>query len=995
MGDIMRLISFENMVNWIFSEYEARGRVFGIQKEKFYVNKSNTSCEIFGEKISSVLGPAAGPNSQLAQNIVASYLAGARVIELKTVQKMDGEELRACVPKPCINATDECYNTEWSTELTVEEALDEYIKAHFLISVFAKELGLANEKDFIFNMSVGYDYEGITLPKIDNYIETMKDCKNSPIYKEIMEVLTKNLSKFKNVDESFVKNITTKVSNSITLSTLHGCLPSEIFKISNYLITEKNIHTYIKCNPTLLGYEYARKVLDDAGYTYIAFDDHHFKADLQYADALKMIKDLQEIANGKNLQFGVKITNTFPVQIKNDELSGEEMYMSGRSLYLLSLSVAKKLTDDFNGTLSISYSGGADFYNVKDLALAGIKPITVATTILKPGGYEKFQQLSTDVENSFGSTKVSVEGLDKLFNSMTSDFYYNKDFRPVNNRKTDSSLPLFNCFKSPCSDGGCPINQQITEYLKLVAAGEYQKALDVILIDNPLPSITGTICDHNCQKKCTRLDIDEAIKIRRAKKIAADHAQDDHNNDYILKPLKTDKKVCIIGAGPAGIAAGVFLRRNGVLVDVYEKADKPFGIVSRVIPEFRITKHTIERDYKYAKEVGVNFIFNTEVKDINEMKAKYDFVFVATGSWDNGINPFENENSNVLNALEFLQTCKEKDFKFDIGANVAVIGGGDVAMDCARAAKRVKGVQDVTVLYRRTRDQIRAEKEELLECEEDAVKFEYLVAPKTYDGKTITLDKMTLSERDDSGRRSVNKTGETVERQFDTVVIATGSNVNTEIFTQNGIALDKWNSPVINAHNESSVSNVYIIGDCRKGASTVVKGIADAKAAVKDVLAKLGLSHDFVKVSTVTNESDLYAKKGVSALAKDDNTDASRCLECNYVCEVCADVCPNRANVVLDYHTVLHIDGMCNECGNCKMFCPHKDAPYKDKPTLFWSKEDFEDSTNRGFVEIAENKYLVRLEGGEVVEYTVGDNFDPNFKELIDQVRNKYSFYKG
>ena len=181
----MRPIPFPELINWARGEFKNHGSVFGIRKEKFYrpAFSSSGGLELFGKKISSPIGPAAGPNSQLSQNILASYLAGSRFIELKTVQTMDGEELRKAVARPCINATHECYNVEWSTELTVPEAQEEYIKGWFLCHVFGKEFGITEKPeqgsgDIIFNMSAGYSLEGIKSPKIDNYIEGLKRRKH-------------------------------------------------------------------------------------------------------------------------------------------------------------------------------------------------------------------------------------------------------------------------------------------------------------------------------------------------------------------------------------------------------------------------------------------------------------------------------------------------------------------------------------------------------------------------------------------------------------------------------------------------------------------------------------------------------------------------------------------------------------------------------------------------------------------------------------------------
>src|SRR5699024_9447877 len=151
---------------------EQKGSIFGVTH--FYKANPNKTLPIFKEKIETPMGPAAGPATQLAQNLIASYVAGARFFEVKTVQVMDGDELSACVMKPCIDARDECYNTEWSTELFIPEAIEEYVKGWFACKLLAKEFGFGDPNGFVFNMSVGYDYAGITTEKVDNYIESMR-----------------------------------------------------------------------------------------------------------------------------------------------------------------------------------------------------------------------------------------------------------------------------------------------------------------------------------------------------------------------------------------------------------------------------------------------------------------------------------------------------------------------------------------------------------------------------------------------------------------------------------------------------------------------------------------------------------------------------------------------------------------------------------------------------------------------------------------------------
>ncbi len=162
--------------------------------------------------------------------------------------------------------------------------------------------------------------------KIDHYIESMKDASQLPVFAECRKVLTELFPE----EAAFIASISPKVSHSITLSTLHGCPPDEIERIASYLLTEKHVHTFVKCNPTILGYQDARSILDSMGYDYIVFDEHHFNEDLQWEDAVPMFERLQALADHEKLQFGLKLSNTFPVDTTRGELPNDEMYMSGR-----------------------------------------------------------------------------------------------------------------------------------------------------------------------------------------------------------------------------------------------------------------------------------------------------------------------------------------------------------------------------------------------------------------------------------------------------------------------------------------------------------------------------------------------------------------------------------------------------------------------------------------------------------------------------------------
>ena len=493
MSDVMRPIPYPQLLDWVLTEYRNEGSIFGVSK--IIRHTDGCALSLFGEKTEAPFGPAAGPNTQLAQNIVAAYAAGARFFELKTVQKMDGRELAACVPKPCIAAGDEGYNCEWSTELTVEQAYEEYVKAWFLCKVLAKELGLGDPDGFIFNMSAGYDLDGIRTPKIDAFIEGMKDASARPVFAECREATRKAVQegRLERVDESFADCISPHISRSITESTLHGCPPAEIERIATYLLEEKGLHTFIKCNPTLLGYDFARTTLDRLGFDYVAFDDHHFREDLQWGDAVPMLQRLTELGRKLQLTFGVKLTNTFPVDVKAGELPSQEMYMSGRSLFPLTIELARRISEAFGGQMRISFSGGADAGNLAALTGAGIWPVTMATNLLKPGGYQRLsqmasltQKLTAEQNGSAVFGGVDTAAVAALAEDALTNPRYRKPVKGTPDRKSEEPLPLMDCFIAPCRTG-CPIRQDIPAYLHALEEGRNEDALKIILSRNPLP----------------------------------------------------------------------------------------------------------------------------------------------------------------------------------------------------------------------------------------------------------------------------------------------------------------------------------------------------------------------------------------------------------------------------------------------------------------------------------------------------------------------------
>ena len=277
------------------------------------------------------------------------------------------------------------------------------------------------------------------------------------------------------------------------------------------------------------------------------------------------------------------------------------------------------------------------------------------------------------------------------------------------------------------------------------------------------------------------------------------------------------------------------------------------------------------------------------------------------------------------------------------------------------------------------------------------MEFRELLAPVGVKDGVLTCHEMELGAPDATGRRTPVDTGRVVEVPACTVITAVGEKVDTALYTANGLPVDNRGKAVVNAETlESSIKNVFVIGDGQKGPGTVVEAIAGATKAAKAIQAFD--TEKYVEKNVNADYQAPLAKRGI--LCNDcKSCDEIRCLGCATVCETCTEVCPNRANVAVwvpgkRMRQIIHVDGMCNECGNCATFCPYDSRPYKDKFTLFWSEEDFNNSENEGFLRLEGDLTRVRL-GGQVKEYHVEDascGLYEDLRKLICAVYANYSY---
>ena len=474
----MKGIKFEDLLLQSLDEYHKSKSLFGVP--------------VVPNPHGTPVGPAAGPHTQLTGNIIAAYAAGAKIFDLKTIQILAGEALG--IQRPCIYVGSEVYNIEWSSEFDAKHAMNEYIKAAVLIQVLAKEFDLRPFNELEFIISVGYDLKGIKSEIVDSFIENMKDAKLTEEWKEDLQTLKDNINLFKKFKLEDIDKLESKLTNTVTLSTMHGCPAQDIEQIGLYLMQEKKLNTYIKMNPTLLGKEKLDEILKKKGYD-IKLPLEVFKNDIDINQAKTIITNCKKVAAKLGLTFGVKLTNTLPTSIQNKELAGETMYMSGPGLYALSINVAQILATEFEGMLPIAYSGGIDDKNIKDVLETGISPITLSSFLLKPKGYKNIGKLLVDVQIP---KKIDTVKLTALAEKAITDKNYDRK-----NVKVYECKPNYSEFCAACHncEDVCPnrANRRMNINGK-----------DVVLHDPDLCNECGA-CAYNCimghkpylEKACT------------------------------------------------------------------------------------------------------------------------------------------------------------------------------------------------------------------------------------------------------------------------------------------------------------------------------------------------------------------------------------------------------------------------------------------------------------------------------------------------------------
>jgi putative selenate reductase len=386
---------FPHLLRRMLREAESERKIFDLPERRFWRGSADLdlSVVVHGKRVANPVGPAAGPHGQMAQNVLLSWLAGARFIELKTVQVDD----RLAIPRPCIDMETVGYNVEWSQELRLAESLREYVKGSMLVDVARAEglLGRPDDPardDAVLDMSVGYDLAGLRSGAMRAWIASMKDARAevSALRREIPD----DLARLRPLD------FRTALSDQVTLSTFHGCPADQIERIAAFLMEEMGLHVTVKLNPTLLGKEAVDGLLHDVlGHRDVETRREDFDKDLQWAAAIEMTDRLAERARSRGRELRLKLSNTLVVRNHRRFFPAGErvMYLSGPPLHVITLHLVERLRR-VRPDVPLSFSAGVDNRNFPDCVSLGLAPVTVCTDLLKPGGYSRLPKYLENLE---------------------------------------------------------------------------------------------------------------------------------------------------------------------------------------------------------------------------------------------------------------------------------------------------------------------------------------------------------------------------------------------------------------------------------------------------------------------------------------------------------------------------------------------------------------------------------------------------------------------
>jgi putative selenate reductase len=398
---------FPDLVTRLYAESQTNDSVFALPRKKWYVpdpSEPDLSVKFHRQVAGNASGPAAGPQTQMAQNLLLSYAAGGRILELKTVQIND----RLQIPRPCIDVTNIGYNVEWSQELLVEQSLREYVAGMMLIEIFRNDRAFlpADPGEVIYDLSVGYDLEGIKSEKVQKFLDGMRDAKS-----EISNLKSQIPAQYKLARDL---DYPAKLSETLTLSTFHGCPANEIERICEFLLGERDLDVIVKMNPPMLGKERLEYLLHEVlGYRDLTVNPAAYTSGLQYDEGVQLVDRLKRFAAARGRSFGCKFSNTLEVLNHREFFTKDNkvQYLSGQPLHVITMTLTDVFRQDVGADIPISFSAGIDNKNFPLAVACGFVPATVCTDLLRPGGYGRLPAYMKSLASEM--TKVGAKTIDE------------------------------------------------------------------------------------------------------------------------------------------------------------------------------------------------------------------------------------------------------------------------------------------------------------------------------------------------------------------------------------------------------------------------------------------------------------------------------------------------------------------------------------------------------------------------------------------------------
>ena len=456
-------------------------------------------------------------------------------------------------------------------------------------------------------------------------------------------------------------------------------------------------------------------------------------------------------------------------------------------------------------------------------------------------GKGKMEDLDTLEELSYQIKDTALCGLGQTApNPILSTLRYFKDeyIEHIRDKKCRAGV-CAELVYSPCSNA-CPASVNVPAYITYTKEGNFKKALEIHLKNNPFPAVCGRVCPHSCEAKCRRADLDSAVNIRSVKRFMADSV-DDYLECFPEKQPSKGIKVAVIGAGPSGLSNAYFLTMLGYEVTVFESEVKAGGMLTYAIPSYRLPKDIVEKEIKALSEYGVKIKTNSKVgkevtiNQLREQEFKAFYVAVGTG---NSIMPSikGTESEKVIGGLDFLYKVNNEE-KIDVGKEVVVIGGGNTAIDAARTAKKLGA--EVTIVYRRTREEMPAELEEIEEAEKEGVKINFLQNIKSAKSKNDKLEvefvEMRLAEFDKSGRRRpVEIESSLFTKEIDLLILAIGQKASLDNLFEEEMKINRNGTICCSNYKGGTIcKDIFAGGDVVTGPATVVEAIGEAQRAAE------------------------------------------------------------------------------------------------------------------------------------------------------------------